>query len=87
MDVPEINIGTVNQLMKRSALSEALEASDDSEVVQPNIEAKGKDTAGAINVDNSNPILEKLFGSALTLNGGKSPNAVEVTVNLIGISC
>ena len=87
MDVPEISIGTGNQLMKRSALSEALEAPDDSEVVQLDVEVKGKDTAGAFNVDNSNSILEKLFGSALTLNGGKSPNAVEVTANLIGISC
>ncbi|KAI4355149.1 hypothetical protein L6164_003949 [Bauhinia variegata] len=77
VDVPDMKIGLGDQLRKRSSLSEALEASDDGEVIQLNAEVKGKETVGAFNQDNSNSILDKLFGNALTLNDGKASSTVE----------
>ncbi|XP_068488758.1 uncharacterized protein [Phaseolus vulgaris] len=71
LDVPDITIGTGDQLRKRSALSEVLEAS------QLNAEVKGKDSVGAFNPDNSNSILYKLFGNASTVDSGKSTSVIE----------
>lgn len=73
-------------MRKRSALSEVLEAPDDSEFIQLNAEVKGKEAVGAFNPDNSNSILFKLFGNASTLDSDKSTSIVEVIVELIGIS-
>jgi len=77
LDVPDITIGTGDQLRKRSALSEVLEAS------QLNAEVKGKDSVGAFNPDNSNSILYKLFGNASTVDSDKSTSVIEVIVELI----
>ncbi|MCH89536.1 serine-rich adhesin for platelets-like, partial [Trifolium medium] len=68
-----------DQLRKRSALSEALEASDDSKFVQLNAEVKGKAAIGgaAINPESSESILFKLFGNASTLTSGIPTSIVE----------
>ncbi|XP_068494661.1 uncharacterized protein [Phaseolus vulgaris] len=71
LDIPGITIGTGDQLRKRSALSEVLEAS------QLNAEVKGKEAVGAFNPDNSNSILYKLFGNASTVNSDKSTSVIE----------
>lgn len=86
VDIPNIKIGMGDQLSKRSALSEALEASDDSKFIQPNPEVRGKEAIGAFNPENSDSILYKLFGNASTLTSGKSTSIVEVIVEYIGIS-
>ncbi|KAK7340305.1 hypothetical protein VNO77_21007 [Canavalia gladiata] len=77
LDIPDIKIGMGDQLRKRSALSEALEASDDSEFIQLKAEVKGKEAVGAFNPDNSNSILYKLFGNASAPDGDKSTRIVE----------
>ncbi|XP_045798403.1 uncharacterized protein LOC123892611 isoform X2 [Trifolium pratense] len=79
LDIPNIRIGMSDQLRKRSALSEALEASDDSKFVQLNAEVKGKEAIGgaAINPESSESILYKLFGNASTLTGGIPTSTVE----------
>ncbi|KAJ1393438.1 hypothetical protein SESBI_34972 [Sesbania bispinosa] len=77
VDIPDIKIGTGDQLRKRSALSEALEASDDSKFMQLNAEVKGKEAVGAFDSENSNSILYKLFGNASTLTSGKSTSIDE----------
>ncbi|KAF7826094.1 uncharacterized protein G2W53_017258 [Senna tora] len=74
VDAPDTKTAVGYQLRKRSALSEALETSSDSEVNQLNGEVKGKETMGATNQDDSNSVLDKLFGNALTLNGRNSTN-------------
>ncbi|XP_027351659.1 uncharacterized protein LOC113862716 isoform X3 [Abrus precatorius] len=68
-----------DQLRKRSALSEALEASDDNEFIQLNAEVKGKEAMGDFNPENSNlnSILFKLFGNASALDSDKSTSIVE----------
>ncbi|XP_027928657.1 uncharacterized protein LOC114185239 isoform X3 [Vigna unguiculata] len=71
LDIPDIKIGTGDQLRKRSALSEVLEAS------QLNAEVKGKEDVGVLNPDNSNSILYKLFGNASTVDGDKSTSIIE----------
>jgi len=76
LDIPDIKIGTGDQLRKRSALSEVLEAS------QLNAEVKGKEDVGVLNPDNSNSILYKLFGNASTVDGDKSTSIIEVIVEL-----
>ncbi|TKY65401.1 hypothetical protein E2542_SST08259 [Spatholobus suberectus] len=68
LDIPDIKIGMGDQLRKRSALSEVLEASNDNEFIQLNAEVKGKEAVGAFSPDNSNSILYKLFGNASTLD-------------------
>lgn len=85
MDVLDIKIGKGDQVRKRSALSEALEASDDSKLVQLDAEVKGKEAEGDFNPENSSSILYKLFGNASTLTGGKSTSIVEVIVKVIGL--
>ena len=75
-----------DQVRTRSALSEALEASEDSEFIQLNAEVKGKEAVGAFDQDNSNSLLYKLFGNTSTLNSGKSTSIIEVIVDLTGIS-
>lgn len=80
VDVPDIKIGTDDQLRKKSALLMAFDATDDNEVIQLNAKVEREDSAGAFNQDSSNPILDKLFGNALTPNGGSSSSAVEVMV-------
>ncbi|KAK7295135.1 hypothetical protein RJT34_18039 [Clitoria ternatea] len=77
LDIPNIKIGMGDQLRKRSALSEALEASDDNEYIQLNAEMKGKEAVGAVNPDNSNSILYKLFGNASAVESDKSTSIVE----------
>ncbi|XP_029127996.1 uncharacterized protein LOC109802991 isoform X2 [Cajanus cajan] len=77
LDIPKIKIGMGDQLRKRSALSEVLEASDDNEFIQLNAEVKGKEAVGAFIPDNSNSILFKLFGNASTLDSDKSTSIVE----------
>ncbi|XP_057435705.1 uncharacterized protein LOC130728293 isoform X2 [Lotus japonicus] len=77
VDVLDIKIGKGDQVRKRSALSEALEASDDSKLVQLDAEVKGKEAEGDFNPENSSSILYKLFGNASTLTGGKSTSIVE----------
>jgi hypothetical protein len=76
-----------DQLRKRSALSEALEASDDSKFVQLNAEVKGKEAIGGadINPESSESILYKLFGNASTLTSGIPTSIVEVIEEIIGI--
>lgn len=86
LDIADIKIGMGDQLRKRSALSEVLEASDDNGFIQLNAEVKGKEAMGAFNPDNSNSILYKLFGNASTLDRDKSTSIVEVIVELIRIS-
>jgi len=76
LDIPDITIGTGDQLRKRSALSEVLEAS------QLNAEVKGKEAVGAFNPDNSSSILYKLFGNASTVDSDKSTSIIEVIVEL-----
>lgn len=77
-DIPNIKIGMSDQLRKRSALSEALEASDDSKFIQLNAEVKGKEAVGAaFNPESSESILYKLFGNASTLTSGISTSIVE----------
>ncbi|KAL2330237.1 hypothetical protein Fmac_017818 [Flemingia macrophylla] len=77
LDIPNIKIGMGDQLRKRSALSEVLEASDDNEFIQLNADIKGKEAVGAFNADNSNSILYKLFGNSSTLDSDKSTSIVE----------
>lgn len=87
-DIPNIKIGMSDQLRKRSALSEALEASDDSKFIQLNAEVKGKEAVGAaFNPESSESILYKLFGNASTLTSGISTSIVEVIKEIIVISC
>ncbi|RDX69254.1 hypothetical protein CR513_51650 [Mucuna pruriens] len=77
LDITDIKIGMGDQLRKRSALSEVLEASDDNEFIQLNAEVKGKEAMGAFNQDNSNSILYKLFVNASSLDSDKSTSIVE----------
>ncbi|XP_061360150.1 uncharacterized protein LOC133304176 isoform X2 [Gastrolobium bilobum] len=77
VDISVLKIGMDDKLRKRSALSEALEASDGNEFIQLNAEVKGKEAVGALNPDNSNSILYNLFGNASTLNSGKPTSIVE----------
>jgi hypothetical protein len=87
LDIPNIRIGMSDQLRKRSALSEALEASDDSKFVQLNAEVKGKEAIGGAdnNPESSESILYKLFGNASTLTSGIPTSIVEVIEEIIGI--
>lgn len=78
LDIPDVKIGTGDQLRKRSALSEVLEAS------QLNAEVKGKEDVGVLNPDNSNSILYKLFGNASTVDSDKSTSIIEVIVERNG---
>lgn len=65
MDIPNIKIGINDQLRKRSALSEALEASDDNTFVPLKAEVKGKEAIeSAFNPESSEFILYKLLGNA-----------------------
>ncbi|KAI4328831.1 hypothetical protein L6164_021156 [Bauhinia variegata] len=73
----DMEVGKGDELRRKSALLETLEASDGGEAIQLNAEVKGKETMRTFNQDNSNCILDKLFGSALTSNGGNTSNAVE----------
>lgn len=85
VDTPNTKIGISDRLRKRSALSEALEAPDDSKFIQLNAEVKGKEAVVAFNPEKSDSILYKLFGNASTLTSGKSTSIVEVIAKLIGI--
>lgn len=82
VDIPNIKVGMSDRLSKRSALSEALEASDDSKFIQLNAEVKGKEAA--FTPENSDSILYKLFGNASTLTSGQSTSIVEVITELTG---
>ncbi|XP_004492790.1 uncharacterized protein [Cicer arietinum] len=77
VDTPNTKIGISDRLRKRSALSEALEAPDDSKFIQLNAEVKGKEAVVAFNPEKSDSILYKLFGNASTLTSGKSTSIVE----------
>ena len=78
VDIPDIKIGMSDQLKKRSSLSEALEASDNSKFIQLDAEVKGKEAIGAAFIpESSDSILYKLFGNASTLTSGKSTSIVE----------
>lgn len=73
-DAPEMRMGIGHQLRKKSILSEALEASDDTEVLLLDHEVKGTEPMRALNQDDSNSVLDKLFGNVLTLNNTNSTN-------------
>lgn len=75
VDAPDIKMGKGYQLRKKSFLSEALEASDDREAVQLNTGVKGTEATRTLNQDDSNSVLEKLFGNVLTLSSTNSTNA------------
>ncbi|CAK8542442.1 unnamed protein product [Lathyrus sativus] len=78
VDIPNIKTGINDQLRKRSALSEALEASDDNTFIPLKAEVKGKEAIGAaFNPESSESILYKLFGNASTLTSGISTSIVE----------
>ncbi|KAI5412595.1 hypothetical protein KIW84_057310 [Lathyrus oleraceus] len=65
VDIPNIKIGINDQLRKRSALLEALEASDDNTFVPFKAEVKGKEAIeSAFNPESSEFILYKLLGNA-----------------------
>ncbi|XP_015961886.1 uncharacterized protein LOC107485859 isoform X2 [Arachis duranensis] len=78
VDTPGIKLGMGDQVRKRSALSEALESSEDSEFIQLNADVKGKEAAGGFDQENSNSILFKLFGgNTSSLNSGKPTSIIE----------
>ncbi|XP_042965099.1 uncharacterized protein LOC122299158 isoform X1 [Carya illinoinensis] len=79
LDVPSSNkIDVDTQLHKTSYLSEAFEASENSEVIELNGEKVTRDKiVGESNHDRSTSILDKLFGSALTPSGGGSSSSIE----------
>ncbi|KAK4266893.1 hypothetical protein QN277_023753 [Acacia crassicarpa] len=74
VDGLDIKIGIGYQVKKSSVLSEALEASDDREVIQLDTEVRGTEPMRTLNQDDSNSVLDKLFGNVLTLNGTNSTN-------------
>ncbi|KAH7513076.1 hypothetical protein FEM48_Zijuj12G0158100 [Ziziphus jujuba var. spinosa] len=66
------------KLYKKSNLSQAFEASNNSETMELNVEkVMGDSLLGESNPDHSTSILDKLFGSALTLKNGGSSNLLE----------
>lgn len=69
------------KLYKKSNLSQAFEASNNSETMELNVEkVMGDSLLGESNPDHSTSILDKLFGSALTLKNGGSSNLLEVVM-------
>lgn len=78
LDVSSEAVGMDTQYYKTSKLSEAFDASENSDV----IELDAKDVTGSKVVGESSPthstsILDKLFSSALTLNGVGSSSLIE----------
>ncbi|KAF5451652.1 hypothetical protein F2P56_026742 [Juglans regia] len=79
LDVPPSNtIDVDTQLHKISYLSEAFEASENSEVIELNGEkVTGDKIVAESNHDQSTSILDNLFGYALTPSGGGSSSLIE----------
>lgn len=81
IDVSSMITDTDDKLYKKSNLAQAFEASKSSNAIELNVEkATGNSLLGESNVDYSTSILEKLFGGALTLNGGSSSSPHEVII-------
>ena len=81
LDVSSEAVGMDSRYFMTSKLSETFESSDNSEV----IELDPKNMTGHKVVDESSPtpstsILDKLFGSAMALNGVDAPSFIEVSV-------
>lgn len=74
---------SMDKFYKTSKLSEAFEASENSEIevgVEDVLGNKVEDESSSVH---SSSILEKLFGSALTLNGSGSSSFIEVIIFFI----
>jgi hypothetical protein len=80
LNVPSTKtIDVDSQLYKNSYHSEALEVSENSEVIDLNAEkVTGNKVVGESNQDHSTSILDKFFGSALTSSGGGPSSFIEV---------
>lgn len=84
INVSSMITDTDDKLYKKSNLAQAFESSKSSNAIELNVEkATGNSLLGESNADYSTSILEKLFGGALTLNGGSSSSPHEVII----ISC
>lgn len=74
-------IGMGSQLPNIANTAQALEVSRNSEVIELNVEkASGNKIVGDSTQGHSASILDKLFSSAVTLNGVGSSNITEVIV-------
>lgn len=81
LDVSIKTADTYSKLYKKSDLAQAFEVSKGSETIDLNVEkVTGNSLLGESNADYSTSILEKLFGSALTLNSGGSSIPLEVVM-------
>lgn len=77
-----------SQIYKTSSLSEAFEAPGSNKVTELDSKKVPMDEiVTETNQDGSTSILDKLFGSALTPNGGGSTNFTEVLMILNSIFC
>ncbi|KAJ8900437.1 hypothetical protein K2173_025214 [Erythroxylum novogranatense] len=69
--------GVDGQFYSTYKLMEAFESPEDSELLEPNNGVVGNNPVGESSSAHSNSILEKLFSSAVMLNGSGSSNIVE----------
>ncbi|XP_010261343.1 PREDICTED: uncharacterized protein LOC104600207 isoform X2 [Nelumbo nucifera] len=77
-EVSGSSFGATNPSCKTSNLSEVCERKMDGEVADVDAEkVTGHDVSGTTGQDNSTSILDKLFGSALTVNSGVSSSLIE----------
>ncbi|EEF50583.1 uncharacterized protein LOC8286680 [Ricinus communis] len=78
LDVSSEAVGMDSQYYSTSKFSETLEASENNEVIELDLKSMtGHKLVGGSSPTRSTSILDKLFGSALTLNGVGSSNIVE----------
>ncbi|KAA8520677.1 hypothetical protein F0562_015051 [Nyssa sinensis] len=79
LQVSNEKLGMDKQLYRTSSLSEALETLDSGEIIELDIKkVTGHEIVGNSNQDHPTSILDKLFGSALTVNiGGGSSGFIE----------
>lgn len=78
LDVSSEAVGMNSQHHRTSKLSETLEDSDNSDVIKHDLkDMSGHKVMGDSSPTHSTSILDKLFSSALTLNGGGSSSFIE----------